>query len=156
MISKVINRLVFGGVVGVTVGFLIALGTSLAYQSDTFMPSGPAFVGRFSTNTQATLISAGLWALMGVTFSVGSFIFETAYWSITKQTAIHLLVTYALFTPLALLAGWFPLNNEWLVSFSIEFLVIYLIMWIIFMTIAKARVRKLNEAIKKDRESFYN
>lgn len=38
MISKVINRLVFGGAIGVTVGFLIALGTSLAYQSDTFMP----------------------------------------------------------------------------------------------------------------------
>lgn len=149
MIRKILGRIVTGGSLGITIGFLMALVYSASYHAETFTPSSSTFVSHFGSNTEATAISAVLWFLMGVIFSVASIVFETEYWSITKRTLVHLVTTYALFTPLAIFAGWFPLQATWLMSYSIQFIIIYLIAWVVFMKLAKHRISQLNQLLNK-------
>lgn len=144
---KVIRHMISGAVIGITVGFMMALFFSVLNQTATLMPSTPEFVARFSNNLMATTASAGLWALMGIVFDVTSYlIFERSQWSITHQTIVHFVVIYACFTPLAIIADWFPVWHYFF-SYTLEFIMIYIIVWFISMQIAKAKVRRLNQLL---------
>lgn len=150
--SKWLVRLISGGIIGIAIGFMMALAFSVGYGADVFMPSSPSFVSEFSTNLWATVASAGLWFLMGVVFSGSAVVFEAERLSIVQQTIIHAGLTFLLFTPLALLAGWFPLKVMWLLSYTFEFMLIYVALWCLFMWQAKRRVRQLNRLIAEKRE----
>ncbi|GAX03969.1 hypothetical protein IWT140_01603 [Secundilactobacillus pentosiphilus] len=148
---KVIGHMISGAVIGITIGFMMALVFSVLNQTATFMPSTPEFVARFSNNLMATIVSAGLWALMGIVFDVTSYlIFEKSQWSITHQTIVHFIVTYVCFTPLAIIADWFPVQHYFL-SYTLEFVIIYVMMWFISMQIAKAKVRRLNQLLHENK-----
>lgn len=150
--SKWLTRLVSGGVIGVAIGFMMALAFSVGYGVDVFMPSSPSFVSEFSTSLWATVASAGLWFLMGIVFSGLAVVFESERLNVVQQTIIHAGLTFLLFTPLALLAGWFPLKVMWLLSYTFEFMFIYVVLWCLFMWQAKRRVRQLNRLIAEKRE----
>lgn len=132
---------------GIATGFLISLFFNLINNSSTYQPSSIDFSKQFSSNMVATLISTLLWALMGFVFSAGSLIFNCEKWSITKQTIMHFLITLVFFTPLAVLAGWFPFGFLGILMCIGYFVIIYLIAWYIEMKKAKVRVDKINHAI---------
>ncbi|MDF7638087.1 DUF3021 domain-containing protein [Lactobacillus sp. ESL0791] len=138
--------------IGVTVGIIIALFFDLLYKLPDFYPSSPRFTSHFPSLTVATLVAAVLWALMGFVFGATAIIFDQEKWSITKQTVIHFLVTFICFTALAILAGWFPLNAEWLTFYTIIFIIIYVIMWSISMKSAKRKIAKINQAIQASKK----
>lgn len=150
--KKISSRIIFGSFTGITIGFLIALAFSFIYRSSNFVPSTPLFMRHFVTNTQATAVSAVLWMLMGIVFSVSSLIFEQEKWSITKQATVHFLVSYLGFTPLALLAGWFPINFDWLSFYTLIFILIYAMIWLASMITAKKEVDRLNRLIKETKK----
>ncbi|ANZ60681.1 hypothetical protein AYR62_13850 [Secundilactobacillus paracollinoides] len=154
MKRTILSRVIIGVVVGVFIGFMIAMGISLAYRAPIFMPSSTSFVNHFSSSLMATAASIGLWALMGIVFAVGALVFEVERWSITRQTVTNFIITYVLFTPLAVLAGWFPISPlwSWLLSFTIEFIVIYVIMWVTSMRVARASVRRLNALLNQTKK----
>lgn len=144
---KFIWRMIQGGLIGILVGFMLALLFSVWHHASMFMPSSPAFIAHFSSQLMATIVSVGLWALMGIVFRVASLlIFTIDRWSITRQTIVHFLVTYVFFTPLAIAAGWFPLG-QFLISYSIEFVLIYIISWLSAMQVARHTVRQLNRLL---------
>lgn len=74
---------------------------------------------------------------MGLVFGLGYYIFEIKDWSLTKQTIVNFIVYYCGFTPLAILAGWFPLTWPLFAAFSATFIVIYAIIWLIAYYIDK-------------------
>ncbi len=144
---KKIAKIFFSGItVGITVGYILALIFSYFYGTDRFYPSSPSFIQQFSSPLTATLVSTILWALMGICFSATSLVFQTN-WGITRQTLTHLLITYLVFTPLAVLAGWFPATLVFICWYSGEFLFIYVIIWGIGMHVAKSKVRELNQTL---------
>ncbi|MCP9311975.1 DUF3021 domain-containing protein [Liquorilactobacillus satsumensis] len=145
--KKIIKYTLVGIPTGVFIGFMIALIFSFIYRTNNFVPSAPTFVSYFSSNTMATAVSALLWAGMGTVFSVSSLIFEKERWSVTRQTTIHFCVSYVGFTPLAILAGWFPLNAAWLGGYTLIFSGVYLIMWCVFMLAAKNAIFELNQLV---------
>lgn len=147
---KKFTTYVFSGVVfGAFIGFVMAIIFSALNDSTQFMPSTPSFINHFSSNLQATVVALILWGAIGLVFSVSSLIFKIENWSITRQTVVHLIVTYVLFTPLAIMAGWFPLNKFWLVIYSIIFIFIYLFVWFGHTYVARQQVKNINQAIKQ-------
>lgn len=147
--KKILNHGLSGASLGICVGFLFALSFSFRYQTSYFIPSTPEFVDHFSSNTLATAVSALLWACMGILFSISPLVFGIGQWSITRQTIVHFVITFVFFTPLAILAGWFPLNAFWLISYTLIFLAIYVVMWLIFMRRAKKEISDLNHLLLK-------
>ncbi|KRM95174.1 integral membrane protein [Liquorilactobacillus aquaticus DSM 21051] len=143
-------KLAFHGIpVGIALGLLISLFFSYAYGLEDYVPSAPQFTEMFSRPLNAVAISIILWGLMGILFSISSLIFEKEGWSITRQTITHFFVTFCGFTPLAVLCGWFPLQWGVLVSFTIIFVIIYVVIWSINMASGRRDVEKINKKLKK-------
>ena len=51
---------------------------------------------------------------------------------------------YALFTPLAIAAGWFPLNAAWLAIYTAIWFAVYIVLWGIAYLIGKKEILALN------------
>ncbi len=82
-------------------------------------------------------------------FFLGDFIFKYTDWGITKAScgAFHNNVCRIL--PLAILAGWFPLTINSLIIFTIIFIVVYTLIWIIQFFKNKNYVDTINEQLKQ-------
>lgn len=150
LFKKIIRYGCSGILSGIAIGFVIALCCNLAYQTTDFIPSSTTFSDHFPSITIATLISTILWALMGFLGGASALIFMQERWSITKQTVIHFIVMFGLFTPLAILAGWFPLNFLCLSLYTLVFVIVYAIIWYTSMLKAKKQISKINRAIKEN------
>ncbi len=136
-------------VIGIAVGFLISLVFSALNGASTYYPSAPAFVSRFGTPLKATVASAAIWVLIGLVFGYGSLIFEIEKWSLLKRTVINCCVYYVSFLPLAIVAGWFPLDGAHLAVFTGIYLLIYAIFWAVNYWIAEAEIHQINQCLKE-------
>lgn len=129
-----------GAIIGQLVGFWIATGFSLLWGGHLWQPSSTQFVSQFESPVVAVVVSALIWAAIGIVFTVSSvWIFEYTTWSIATKSIAHFLITLGLFTPLAIAAGWFPLRWDMLVWFFAEFVVIYAII-ATFVSIQQRRI----------------
>lgn len=135
--------------IGIALGFLDSLVFSALNGASTYYPSAPRFVSRFGSPLEATAVSTLLWVLMGFVFGYGSLIFTIEKWSLLKRTVVNCCVYYVGFLPLAIAAGWFPLNWAWLAGFTGIYLLIYAIIWAINYLIEKTRIRKINRRIRQ-------
>lgn len=147
--TKLLKLIVTSAAIGITIGYLVALSFSSLYQTRYFVPSAPTYVATFSSPLSATLISTGLWAIIGIVFGLASLTFQQSNWSITHQTVVNFCLTYLGFTPLAVLCGWFPLNFHWLLSFTGIFILIYAILWLNYYLASYHEVQRLNRLLKK-------
>ncbi|WP_263640493.1 DUF3021 domain-containing protein [Levilactobacillus brevis] len=48
-----------------------------------------------------------------------------------------------------MLAGWFPFNIYYLISFTITFILIYIIMWLVNVAISRHQINEINKRIKE-------
>lgn len=134
MKKYVSNGLSFASI-GVIIGLACSIFFSYLSGAGTYYPSATTFMNNFPNVLDALLVSVILWGLMGLLFGFGAMIFNVKKWSIVKQTVVNFVVYYIGFTPLALLAGWFPLTGGNLLSSTIIFVVIYALCWTIFWLI---------------------
>ena len=94
-------------------------------------------------------VSVILWALMGLVFGFGSFVFAIRQWSLLKKTIVSFIIYYIGFTPLAFLAGWFSLNIVNFMIFTGLFILIYVTIWFIRSYQVIREIREINNKIKK-------
>ncbi|QYN58284.1 DUF3021 domain-containing protein [Lactobacillus panisapium] len=137
-----------------TTGVFIGLVISFIYSymenpNSLFYPSTFAFVRKFARPLDAVAVSALLWALMGLVFGFGSMVYFIKKWSYLKQTTTSFIIYYVGFTPLVILAGWFPLSWVNLIIFTAEFIVIFLIVWTFYYWKTAREIRRINQKIKK-------
>lgn len=134
---RILSRSASSVAVGVFIGTVMSLIFSYLDGAKYFSPSNSIFTSQFIRPLDAVLISVILWGLMGLVFGLGYYIFEIKDWSLTKQTIVNFIVYYAGFTPLALFAGWFPLTWPSFAAFTMAFIVVYAIIWLIAYYIDK-------------------
>ena len=134
---KILSRSANSIAIGVFIGTVMSLFFSYLDGAKYFSPSNSIFTSQFIRPLDAVLISVILWGLMGLVFGLGYYIFEIKDWSLTKQTIVNFIVYYCGFTPLAILAGWVPLTWPLFAAFSMTFIVIYAIIWLIAYYIDK-------------------
>lgn len=147
MIKKISKALGIAVPVGITVGLVISLFFSRLYGA-AYAPSTPSFMAHFNASTTAMAVSLLLWALMGAVFGLTPLVFQLNRLSLGQQTVLHFILTFCLFTPLAILAGWFPLTLTWLIGFAVDFVVIYLIIWGIDAWRIRRYVMRANAKLK--------
>ena len=130
MKKYVSNGLSFASV-GIIIGLAISIFFSYLSGAGEYYPSSMVFMNNFANPLDAVLLSLILWGLMGLLFGFGAMIFNIKKWSTLKQTAVNFALYFVLFTPLAILAGWFPLTLGNLTVFTIIFVIIYAFCWTI-------------------------
>lgn len=134
---------------GVFIGLVISLIFNYVENSNLYYPSSVAFVKKFSNPLDAVAVSVLLWALMGLVFGFGSMVYSIRKWSYLKQTITSFIIYYVGFTPLAILAGCGSLNWINLITFTVEFIVIFLIIWAFYYWKAAREIKRINQKIKK-------
>ena len=149
MKNKIINRVIVGIFIGIDIGLFISILFSYLSGSGAYQTAPNKFLEAFSNEITAMIVSAFIWAAIGTMFSVTSLIFTDTEFSISKMTVLHCIINYIIFVPLAILAGWYSFNLLSLISFTIIYISIYFIIWLIFMLINKKHVEEINERLKK-------
>ncbi|MFD0705312.1 DUF3021 domain-containing protein [Alloscardovia venturai] len=141
----------FGAIAGIFIGFwMCIIFNASAGNFTTLLPSGPTWTSHFSSVLVAFIMSAVLWMLMGVVFSLSSYwLFAENPWNlgITATTFIHFIITSICSILIAFATGWYSISWSNAINFMIIFTVIYLIIWGINMLIYRAKVRELNRRL---------
>ncbi|MHC5268468.1 DUF3021 domain-containing protein [Enterococcus sp. LJL98] len=148
MTNKIALNLINGFILGVFIGLLFSIFFSFIYSGDTYIPMTPGFKEIFSNELFAFLISVLLWGVIGLIFTATNFIFTSTDWGIAKMTAIHALVSYILFLPIALYLNWIHFTVANTIIFTIIYIMIYIIIWNISMFKVKKDIHKINSKIQ--------
>ncbi|GEN32135.1 hypothetical protein HNQ35_002514 [Cerasibacillus quisquiliarum] len=85
--------------------------------------------------------------ILGVYFSLASFIFEIDSWSPLKQTIIHFLLTIGGFFLIAIPIGWIPFHFGTITFGIIIFTVMYMLNWASFYFYYKKVADKMNKQL---------
>lgn len=149
MKNKIIGRIVFGICIGIDIGLLMSIILSYLSGNKIYQPAPERFLQLFSNEITAMIASVFIWASIGVLFSVTSLIFTHTEFSISKMTVLHCIINYIFFVPLAVLAGWYSFDVIDLVSFTVIYIFVYFIVWIVFMLINKRYISEINAKLNK-------
>ncbi|HFI0618962.1 TPA: DUF3021 domain-containing protein [Streptococcus suis] len=142
------KKYILSASLGVTIGSLISIIMAGFFGGGYYLPVNPystmgaIYLARFS-QPMVMLISVLIWGAIGVLFQAADKIFEQD-WSLMRMTATHFLVTAIGFTPLAILAGWFPVNLAGLLFFWLLFILIYAMLFFINYKKMEASVQAIN------------
>ena len=148
-IKKIIHYIIRFSVEGTFIGLVVSIFLNYSSKSSAYYPSNPSFTTKFATPLDAMTVSVILWALMGLVFGFGSFVFAIRQWSFLKKTIVSFIIYYIGFTPLAFLAGWFTLNIVNFMIFTGLFILIYVTIWFIRSYQVIREIREINNKIKK-------
>ncbi|MEG3298593.1 DUF3021 domain-containing protein [Streptococcus suis] len=123
------KKYILSASLGITIGTIISIITSAVFGQGTYFPLNPfSTMGAYylSNFNQVTvmMICVVIWAAIGLLFQLADKIFEQD-WSLLRMTATHFCITALGFTPLGILAGWFPVKLGALLLFWLIFVLIY-------------------------------
>ncbi len=135
---------------GVGISALIALVIS-AFEGD-FLPTSQEAIATYGL-IGGTLASYIAGAVICVGFYYLSMIFNLTRWSIGVRSLVHFISLYTLFLACFFGARWIPFtgSTETLIQLSfitVEFVGIYLVVWLISYHVEKNEAKKLNEKLK--------
>lgn len=137
MIKKAIKLVIYGFGLGIVIGFLAY------YLTDgRFADSRAAFLDNISF---LELLAGGI---QGAVCMGTTIVYDIEEWSIMKATVIHFIICMVCFTILAIIQGWFDLQNMVFWISIIIAIIVYFIIWLVMYKRYKSEVRKMNEGLK--------
>ncbi|HEL2422358.1 TPA: DUF3021 domain-containing protein [Streptococcus suis] len=142
------KKYILSASLGVTIGSLISIVMAGFFGEGYYLPINPhSTMGAYylSNFNQVTvmLICVLIWAAIGLLFQLADKIFKQD-WSLLRMTATHFCITALGFTPLSILAGWFPVNLAGLLFFWLLFILIYALLFFINYKKMEASVQAIN------------
>lgn len=150
------RRLIIGSILGIAFGVIISIFFSVLFANGQYNPVYPdSFMGKWYYHhlkeIQIMIVAVIIWIMIGITFSYSSLIFTHLKFSRFITTAIHFIIMLAIFFPLAIFAGWFPLKLSALIIFLIVFIITYSIIWAILNKKNKETIHEINDILKERR-----
>lgn len=139
------KKYILSASLGVSIGTIISIITSSIFGQGTYLPLNPLstmgayYVEHFNQPT-VMLICVFTWASIGILFQLADKIFEQD-WSLLRMTATHFCITALGFTPLGIVAGWFPVKLGALLLFWPIFVLVYALLFFL-------NYRKMDRYIK--------
>lgn len=129
-------------------GGVVSLLSSALNHTKEYYPAPPRFTAHFPTQLEAVAASFLLWCLIGLVFSWGNYVWQKTAWSLLKRTIVHCLICFVLSTILMVCAGWFPLNLQWMIIYTLIWFLVYTVIWSISVWRARKEVDAVNARIQ--------
>ncbi len=145
------KKYILSASLGVSIGTIISIITSGIFGQGTYLPLNPLstmgayYVEHFNQPT-VMLICVLTWASIGILFQLADKIFEQD-WSLLRMTATHFCITALGFTPLGILAGWFPLNLGSLLLFWLIFVLLYALLFFLNYRKMERYIKDINSGL---------
>ncbi|HEL2145685.1 TPA: DUF3021 domain-containing protein [Streptococcus suis] len=142
------KKYILSASLGIAIGTIISIITSAVFGQGTYLPLNPfSTMGAYylSNFNQVTvmLICVVIWAAIGLLFQLADTIFEQD-WSLLRMTATHFGITTLGFTPLGILAGWFPVKLGALLFFWFLFVLIYALLFFLNYRKMERHIKDIN------------
>ncbi|AER22350.1 TPA: DUF3021 domain-containing protein [Streptococcus suis] len=142
------KKYILSASLGIAIGTIISIITSAVFGQGTYLPLNPfSTMGAYylSNFNQVTvmLICVVIWATIGIVFQLADKIFEQD-WSLLRMTVTHFCITVLGFTPLGILAGWFPVKLGALLFFWFLFVLIYALLFFLNYRKMERQIKDIN------------
>ena len=154
MKKKIILRGALGFPLGIAVGYVITICTSLIWADGYYSPCVPELIESMGNEIYAVVLQALLCGLLGTGFGACSVIWEMEQWSIVKQTGIYFLIVSAVMMPIAYLLYWMEHSIAGFLEYLGIFVLIFAVIWISQFLLWKRNVDKMNARIEKTRDGL--
>ena len=148
MKKKVVLRGLLGVPLGISLYFVVMLIISLAMGNGYFVAVIPEMAEMFSTELNAVMFNAMLYAVLGCSFAAASVIWKMEDWSIAKQTVTHFVITASTMMPVAWFGHWMERTLIGFIIYFIVFVAIFVAIWLISYCIWRSKINALNKSIK--------
>nr|WP_028411322.1 DUF3021 domain-containing protein [Bacillus sp. 123MFChir2] len=130
------------------IGARLATGMGMAmFYSLLFLGIGYAN-GMETIETRTLLIQLVVANIIGIIFSIASFVFEREEWSLLKQTTTHFIILLGTFLPVAVWLGWVPNQASSILICVGVFIIVYFVIWFAMTMYWKKKIEGLNNQIK--------
>lgn len=149
MKKNIIVRGSIGFPIGITIGYLISIFTSLIWADGYYSPCVPELISVMGNEINAVLLQALLCGLLGIGFSASSVIWEVEHWGIVVQTGVYFAVTAVIMMPIAYITYWMEHSLKGFLSYFGIFVLIFVVVWIVQYMIGKCIVKNLNTNLHK-------
>lgn len=147
MKKKMLLRGMTGFPIGVAIGYMITIITSLIWADGYYSPCVPELTVKMGSEINAVLLQALLCGVLGMGSAASSVIWEMENWGIVKQTGIYFLVLSVIMMPTAYVMYWMEHSLKGVLSYFGIFAALFIVMWIVLYAIARHNVKKMNEIL---------
>lgn len=154
MKKTMLLRGLFGFPVGISIGYLITVCTSLIWGGGYYTPCVPELVSMMGNEIRAVLLQTLLCGLIGTGCAAGSVIWEVEHWSIAKQTGLYFLVISVIVMPISYLLHWMEHSMAGFLQYYGIFAAIFAVIWITEFLIGKRNVDKMNQNLYKAKDEL--
>nr|WP_317324012.1 DUF3021 domain-containing protein [uncultured Flavonifractor sp.] len=147
MKKALFTRGLLGFPLGIALGHIITVFSSLLFGGGSFFPCVPAFVAQVGTEAGAVLLQTLLCGLTGAGFAAGSVLWDLEGWSLARQTAAYFLLGAALLLPTAYICRWMERSIQGVLSYLGIFTLLFFLSWGIQYLLALRSIKKLNASL---------
>lgn len=149
MIKKAILRGALGFPLGIAIGYVITIVSSLAWANGFYSPCMPELISVMGNEIRAVILQALLCGLLGTGCAAGSVIWELENWGIVKQTGVYFLIISLIMIPTAYCTYWMEHSLTGILSYFGIFALIFAGIWIIEFVIGMRNIKKMNAHLSK-------
>lgn len=147
------KNLAISALIGLAIGQAMEIIASIIYSIYTLEPeylwASPQYLAMFGGNTLlAAIIAKGSYLLLGLGFHLLGKVYEAENLSLALRTLIHFLLTFAMLTGVALGLKWVSISLGGFIFFTLIFVGIYLINWILSYLSTQRSVREVNSKLQ--------
>ena len=146
MKKMILRRCLAGAPIGLAISTAITIIISLNIGDGKYYAVTPELTADCGSEIMAVVIQALCSMLYGAAFSGASLVWNTD-WSLTKMTAVHFLICSAATFPTAYLMRWMEHSVGGVLLYFVQFIVIYVIIWIISYMATKRKIEAFNKKI---------
>ena len=146
MKKMILRRCLAGAPIGLAISTAITIIISLNIGDGKYYAVTPELTADCGSEIMAVVIQALCSILYGAAFSGASLVWNTD-WSLTKMTAVHFLICSAATFPTAYLMRWMEHSVGGVLLYFVQFVVIYVIIWIISYMATKRKIEAFNKKI---------
>ena len=146
MKKMILRRCLAGAPIGLAISTAITIIISLNIGDGKYYAVTPELTADCGSEIMAVVIQALCSMLYGAACSGASLVWNTD-WSLTKMTAVHFLICSAATFPTAYLMRWMNHSVGGVLLYFVQFVVIYVIIWIISYMATKRKIEAFNKKI---------
>lgn len=151
MKKKFVLRSLSGFPIGLSIGYLITIVTSLIWADGYYAPCVPAFAETMGSEINAVILQALLCGILGMGFAGSSVIWEIENWGIAKQTGIYFLIVSLIMMPIAYVTHWTEHSFLGMLRYFGIFALVFAVVWLIQYSIIKHNIKQMNEKMESFR-----
>jgi hypothetical protein len=143
------------GLLGIPIGVFISYSITIlfavvegGYGANKYSAVTPGLVSQLGGELNAVVVQYILSCVLGFAIGTASAIYQIENWSITRQTVVHFLLISVSSLPIALFCRWINFTVPSVLSYFLEFALIYFVIWLIQRWYWKRRVEQINAKIQ--------